>query len=79
MGLMKFTVIWIWDDNGQVGSRSVIAKNEHSAFEQVAKSPPASHDQVTLIAVVPGRVTVTTPCDDGMSSSCALVDYPIQD
>lgn len=69
----KFTVIGYDDYDRKTVEFHEEAKDEYSAVEQAARG--SGYDpHFNIVAVVPGHVEVTSPCEDSGSISCAC-DY----
>jgi len=72
-----WTVIGVYDDNGQVVSWRVMAEEAHEAMRLVAaKTPSHLRDEFQIVcAVAAGRALVFTPSESGSAAyACDLLD-----
>ena len=60
--LRKYTVVGLWDDNGQVFSATADATGPHEAIKIVAQNDDS--DNLQILGALEGELTMTCACED---------------
>jgi hypothetical protein len=61
-----YTVIGVYDDNGQVFTDHIMARDAHEAMRLASKPAvvASAGTDLQIIGVIEGRHTLTAPCED---------------